>query len=141
MSVAKCFLVILNVIIFVFGVLIMGFGLWVLSDTQRFIAVLQESAARQAKVSSYIFIGVGSLSIALGFLGCIGAIYEIRCLLRLYFTCVLLILIAEVIIGIPIYFQRDRVYLLTYIREGGLCDQLSSELPVYQTVRFVDACL
>ncbi|XP_061139987.1 CD82 antigen-like isoform X4 [Syngnathus typhle] len=108
MSVAKCFLVILNVIIFVFGVLIMGFGLWVLSDTQRFIAVLQESAARQAKVSSYIFIGVGSLSIALGFLGCIGAIYEIRCLLRLYFTCVLLILIAEVIIGIPIYFQRDR---------------------------------
>ncbi|KAM9815304.1 CD82 antigen-like isoform 2-T4 [Syngnathus typhle] len=108
MSVTKCFLVILNVIIFVFGALIMGFGLWVLFDTQTFIAVLHKSADRQAKVTSHIFIGVGSLLMALGFLGSIGAIYEIRCLLRLYFNCLLLILIAQVTARVPIYFQRDR---------------------------------
>lgn len=35
------------------------------------------------KVVSYILIAVGSFSMLLGFLGCLGAIYEIRCLLGL----------------------------------------------------------
>lgn len=35
------------------------------------------------KVVSYLLIGVGSFSMLLGFLGCLGAIYEIRCLLGL----------------------------------------------------------
>ena len=35
------------------------------------------------KVGSYILIGVGSFSMLMGFLGCLGAIYEIRCLLGL----------------------------------------------------------
>lgn len=34
-------------------------------------------------MTSYILIAVGSLSMAMGFFGCIGAIYEIRCLLGL----------------------------------------------------------
>lgn len=40
------------------------------------------------KVAAYILIGVGSLSMALGFFGCIGAIYEIRCLLGLVRTLI-----------------------------------------------------
>uniref|UniRef100_A0A8B9HBX5 CD82 molecule b n=1 Tax=Astyanax mexicanus TaxID=7994 RepID=A0A8B9HBX5_ASTMX len=90
----------------IFGALIMGFGLWVLLDNQSFIAVLQESSST-LKVGSYILIGVGSLSMLMGFLGCIGAIYEIRCLLGLYFTCLVLILIAQVTAAVLIYFQRD----------------------------------
>ncbi|MBN3306614.1 CD82 protein, partial [Amia calva] len=43
----------------------------------------------------------------MGFLGCIGAIYEIRCLLGLYFTCLFLILIAQITAAVLIYFQRD----------------------------------
>lgn len=35
------------------------------------------------KVVSYILIAVGSFSMLLGFLGCLGTIYEIRCLLGL----------------------------------------------------------
>uniref|UniRef100_A0A674DRC3 Tetraspanin n=1 Tax=Salmo trutta TaxID=8032 RepID=A0A674DRC3_SALTR len=104
----KYFLFLFNLLFFIFGALIMGFGLWVLLDNQSFIAVLQESSTT-LKVVSYIFISVGSLSMAMGFLGCIGAIYEIRCLLGLYFTCLLLILIAQVTAGVLIYFQRDRL--------------------------------
>ncbi|XP_061532170.1 CD82 molecule b isoform X2 [Phycodurus eques] len=107
-TVIKYFLFLFNLIFFVFGALIMGFGLWVLFDNQSFIAVLQESSDT-VKVASYILIGVGSLSMAMGFFGCIGAIYEIRCLLGLYFTCLLLILIAQVTAGVLIYFQRDRL--------------------------------
>ncbi|XP_010764804.1 CD82 antigen-like [Notothenia coriiceps] len=45
----------------------------------------------------------------MGFLGCLGAIYEIRCLLGLYFTCLLLIVIAQVVAGALIYFQKETV--------------------------------
>uniref|UniRef100_A0A3B5MEA9 Tetraspanin n=1 Tax=Xiphophorus couchianus TaxID=32473 RepID=A0A3B5MEA9_9TELE len=90
----------------IFGALIMGFGLWILFDKESFIAVLQESSDT-VKVASYILIGVGSLTMAMGFFGCIGAIYEIRCLLGLYFTCLLLILIAQVTAAVLIYIQRD----------------------------------
>ncbi|XP_018607881.1 CD82 antigen-like [Scleropages formosus] len=102
----KYFLFLFNLLFFIFGALIMGFGLWILLDNQSFIAVLQEES-NSLKVGSYILIGVGSLSMLMGFLGCIGAIYEVRCLLGLYFTCLLLILIAQMTAAVLIYFQRD----------------------------------
>ncbi|XP_033997599.1 LOW QUALITY PROTEIN: CD82 antigen-like [Trematomus bernacchii] len=105
-TVTQVFLFLFNLLFFIFGALIMGFGLWVLFDNQSFIAVLQRSS-HTVKVASYILIAVGSLSMAMGFFGCIGAIYEIRCLLGLYFTCLLLILIAQVTAGVVIYFQRE----------------------------------
>uniref|UniRef100_A0A3Q2P6E6 CD82 molecule b n=1 Tax=Fundulus heteroclitus TaxID=8078 RepID=A0A3Q2P6E6_FUNHE len=107
-TVTKYFLFLFNLLFFIFGAVIMGFGLWVLLDKESFIAVLQESS-NTMKVASYILIGVGSLTMSMGFFGCIGAIYEIRCLLGLYFTCLLLILIAQVTAGVLIYFQRDLV--------------------------------
>ncbi|KAL1256701.1 hypothetical protein QQF64_012246, partial [Cirrhinus molitorella] len=88
------------------GGVIMGFGLWVILDSQSFITVLQESSTT-LKVGAYILIGIGSLSMLMSFLSCIGAIYEVRCLLGLYFTCLLLILIAQVTAAVLIYFQRD----------------------------------
>nr|XP_055030479.1 CD82 molecule b [Misgurnus anguillicaudatus]XP_055030480.1 CD82 molecule b [Misgurnus anguillicaudatus] len=102
----KYFLFLFNLLFFIFGAVIMGFGLWVLLDNQSFITVLQESSTT-LKVGSYILIGIGSLSMLMGFLGCIGAVYEIRCLLGLYFTCLLLILVAQVTAAVLIYFQRD----------------------------------
>ncbi|KAE8296144.1 CD82 antigen Metastasis suppressor Kangai-1-like protein [Larimichthys crocea] len=123
-AVTKYFLFLFNLLFFIFGALIMGFGLWVLFDNQSFIAVLRLQMAEMnhqdtVKVASYILIGVGSLSMAMGFFGCIGAIYEIRCLLGLYFTCLLLILIAQVTAGVLIYFQRDRLkYEMSNIIKG-----------------------
>ncbi|XP_048040067.1 CD82 molecule a [Megalobrama amblycephala] len=102
----KYFLFLFNLIFFIFGATIMGFGLWILLDNQSLIAVLQDSST-VLKVVSYILIGVGSFSMVLGFLGCLGAIYEIRCLLGLYFTCLLLILLGQVAAAILIYVQRD----------------------------------
>ncbi|XP_056134659.1 CD82 antigen-like [Lampris incognitus] len=104
----KYFLFLFNVIFFLFGAVIMGIGLWLLLDNQSFITVLQYSSMG-LKVASYVLIGVGALSMLMGFLGCLGAIYEIRCLLGLYFTCLLLTLIAQVTTGAIIYFQKDLV--------------------------------
>lgn len=52
----------------------------------RFLLIFAEESSDTVKVASYILIGVGSLSMALGFFGCIGAIYEVRCLLGLVRT-------------------------------------------------------
>ncbi|KAL1007756.1 hypothetical protein UPYG_G00091220 [Umbra pygmaea] len=82
MTVTKYFLFLFNFIFFLFGAFIIGFGLWVLLDRQSFMAILQESSTA-LKISAYILIGVGALSMLMGFLGCLGAIYEIRCLLGL----------------------------------------------------------
>ncbi|XP_019723021.1 CD82 antigen-like [Hippocampus comes] len=100
----KYFLFLFNLIFFLLGAVIMGFGLWLLLDNQSFIVVLNDSIA--VKAACYILIGVGTFAMLLGFLGCLGAIYEIRCLLGLYFTCLLLILIAEIVAGALIYFQK-----------------------------------
>ncbi|XP_057198489.1 CD82 molecule a isoform X1 [Triplophysa rosa] len=66
-----------------------------------------EDSSIALKVATYILIGVGSFSMILGFLGCLGTIYEIRCLLGFYFTCLLVILLAQVAAAVLIYFQRD----------------------------------
>lgn len=105
LTVTKYFLFLFNLIFFLLGGVILGFGLWLLLDNQSFIVVLSDSMA--VKAACHILIGVGGFSMLLGFVGCLGAIYEVRCLLGLYFTCLLLILIAQIVAGALIYFQKD----------------------------------
>ncbi|XP_072447965.1 CD82 antigen-like [Chiloscyllium punctatum] len=102
----KYFLFLFNLLFFILGAVILGFGLWILLDKTSFIAVVQSSSSA-LKIGSYILLGVGSVTMLMGFLGCLGAVNEVRCLLGLYFTCLLLILIAQITAGILIYFQRD----------------------------------
>lgn len=45
--------------------------------------VLSSDNSTHVKVACYILIAVGAFSMLLGFLGCLGAIYEVRCLLGL----------------------------------------------------------
>ncbi|XP_003969648.1 CD82 antigen-like [Takifugu rubripes] len=104
----KYFLFLLNLLFFLCGGVIMGFGLWLLLDNQSFIVVLNDSTA--VKIACYILIAVGAFSMLLGFLGCVGAIYEVRCLLGLYFTCLLLILLAQIAAGALIYFQKEALH-------------------------------
>ncbi|KAM9318932.1 CD82 antigen-like [Pholidichthys leucotaenia] len=105
---SKYFLFLFNLIFFLFGTATTGFGLWLLLDNQSFIVVLNDNPG--VKVACYILIGVGAFSMLMGFLGCLGAIYEVRCLLGLYFACLLLILAAQIAAGALLYFQKDVVH-------------------------------
>uniref|UniRef100_A0A8D0G6H7 Tetraspanin n=1 Tax=Sphenodon punctatus TaxID=8508 RepID=A0A8D0G6H7_SPHPU len=98
---------------------ILGFGIWILVDKTSFISVLQASST-SLKVGAYILVGVGGVTMLMGFLGCIGAVNEIRCLLGLYFSCLLLILIAQIAAGLLIYFQRDAVSVISFLCLGLL---------------------
>ncbi|NWS15835.1 CD82 protein, partial [Pachyramphus minor] len=90
----------------ILGAVILGFGIWIVADKTSFIAVLQMSSP-SLKTGAYILIGVGALTMLMGFLGCLGAVNEIRCLLGLYFTCLMIILITQVAAGLVIYFQKE----------------------------------
>ncbi|XP_041052510.1 CD82 molecule b [Carcharodon carcharias] len=107
-KVTKYFLFLFNLLFFILGAVILGFGLWILLDKTSFIAVVQSSSSA-LKIGSYILLGVGSVTMLMGFLGCLGAVNEVKCLLGLYFTCLLLILIAQITAGLMIYFQRDEL--------------------------------
>ncbi|KAM4617167.1 CD82 antigen [Discoglossus pictus] len=106
MKVTKYFLFLFNLLFFILGAVILGFGIWILVDKTSFIAVLQNSSS-SLRTGSYILIAVGGVTMVMGFLGCIGAVNEVRCLLGTYFTFLLIILIAQVTAGVLIYFQRD----------------------------------
>ncbi|KAM5126811.1 CD82 antigen-like, partial [Mantella aurantiaca] len=66
----------------ILGAVILGFGIWILVDKSSFIAVLQ-SSSYSINVGSYILIAIGGVTMIMGFLGCVGAVNEIRCLLGL----------------------------------------------------------
>lgn len=107
-KVTKYFLFLFNLLFFILGAVILGFGVWILADRSSFVFVLQTSSS-SLSVGAYVFIGVGAVTMVMGFLGCIGAVNEVRCLLGLYFTFLLLILIAQVAAGVLFYFNMDKV--------------------------------
>nr|XP_018893041.1 CD82 antigen [Gorilla gorilla gorilla]XP_018893042.1 CD82 antigen [Gorilla gorilla gorilla] len=107
-KVTKYFLFLFNLIFFILGAVILGFGVWILADKSSFISVLQTSSS-SLRMGAYVFIGVGAVTMLMGFLGCIGAVNEVRCLLGLYFAFLLLILIAQVTAGALFYFNVGKL--------------------------------
>uniref|UniRef100_A0A3Q2WC56 Tetraspanin n=1 Tax=Haplochromis burtoni TaxID=8153 RepID=A0A3Q2WC56_HAPBU len=83
MTASKYFLFFFNLIFFLFGAVIVGFGFWILLDNQTFIVAL----SKYVKLACYILIGVGAFPILISFFGCLGAIYEVRSLLSLVSMC------------------------------------------------------
>lgn len=107
-KVTKYFLFLFNLLFFILGAVILGFGVWILADRSSFVSVLQTSSSSM-QVGAYVFIGVGAVTMVMGFLGCIGAVNEVRCLLGLYFAFLLLILIAQVTVGVLFYFNSGKL--------------------------------
>lgn len=107
-KVTKYFLFLFNLLFFILGAVILGFGVWILADRSSFISVLQTSSS-SLKMGAYVFIGVGAVTMLMGFLGCVGAVNEVRCLLGLYFAFLLLILIAQVAAGTLFYFNVGKL--------------------------------
>lgn len=121
-KVTKYFLFLFNLLFFILGAVILGFGVWILADKNSFISVLQTSSS-SLQAGAYVFIGVGAVTMVMGFLGCIGAVNEVRCLLGLYFVFLLLILIAQVTVGVLFYFNADK---LKREMEGTVMDIIKS---------------
>ncbi|KAB0351910.1 hypothetical protein FD754_016767, partial [Muntiacus muntjak] len=71
--------------------------------------LLMKTSSTSFKVAAYVFISVGALTMVMGFLGCLGAVNEVRCLLGMYFAFLLLILVAQVTAGVFFYFNMGQL--------------------------------
>lgn len=53
------------------------------AESNTHLSVPPETSSSLFNVGAYVFIGVGAVTMLMGFLGCIGAVNEVRCLLGL----------------------------------------------------------
>ncbi|XP_042310085.1 CD82 antigen-like [Sceloporus undulatus] len=93
-----------NHIFFILGALIVGCGVWILTEKAPFTLFLQASSPL-IKVGIYVLIGVGGILLLKGFLGCAATLFEIQCFLGLYIICLVLIFAAQMAAGLFVYFQ------------------------------------
>ncbi|XP_033367550.1 leukocyte antigen CD37 isoform X4 [Parus major] len=101
----KWFLFLLNLLFFFLGIFLLAFSFWLLFDRQSFATVLG-SPLVSLRVWSYGFSGVGIATMLLGFLGCLGALKEVKVMLGLYFGLLLLLFTAQITVAIIVYTQR-----------------------------------
>uniref|UniRef100_H3CHD6 Tetraspanin n=1 Tax=Tetraodon nigroviridis TaxID=99883 RepID=H3CHD6_TETNG len=103
----------LNFIFWLAGGLILGVALWLRHDPQTSNLLQLEFDGNQAPNTFYIgvhiLIGVGSVIMFVGFLGCYGAIQESQCLLGTFFGCLVVLFACEVAAGIWVFMNRNTV--------------------------------
>lgn len=123
-SCAKWILFAFNIIFFLGGAAVLGVGIWLRVDSSSFMKFLttvdpsgQTSDTANLflgdnlyyiHVVAYILIGIGSFVFLVGFLGCCGACKEWRPLLVAYAVCLILVMCAEVGVGIAVGVNKEK---------------------------------
>ncbi|XP_018015337.1 tetraspanin-11 [Hyalella azteca] len=102
---ARIFMFISNFIIWVGSILLLALGIWTVVDKPYLEDLLGTQVYAAA---AYIIIAVGVVAFFISFLGCFGALKEIKCLLLLYFIITLLLFIVLLVGGILGYVYRGK---------------------------------
>ncbi|KAK7086138.1 hypothetical protein SK128_017204 [Halocaridina rubra] len=95
----------INFIIWVGSIVILVLGIWTVVDRPYLEKLLGNDMYMTA---AYILIATGCLIFFVSFLGCFGALKEIKCMLLTYFIIVLLLFIILLIGGILGYVFKDK---------------------------------
>ncbi|XP_061422424.1 tetraspanin-4-like isoform X2 [Lethenteron reissneri] len=117
----KYMMFIFNLIFWLGGCGILGIGIW-LSVTQGNFATLSPSFPSLSAAN--ILISTGTIMMVVGFIGCLGAIKEHKCLLLSFFVCLLIIFVLEMICVILFFMYRDQI-------DGHAKDDLKEGLRLY----------
>ncbi|KAM8803634.1 tetraspanin-19 isoform 1-T1 [Rhynchonycteris naso] len=105
----KYFLNLLNGAFLVLGLLLMGFGAWLLLDRNNIFTVLDENN----HLTVYIFgilTGTGSAIVLLCLLGYLGIHNEIRCLLIWYAVLLMLAFGVQIVLSSLIFAKKEEVH-------------------------------
>ncbi|CAG0895927.1 unnamed protein product [Darwinula stevensoni] len=102
----KYSLFVANFIILIGGIAVLGVGIWTVVDKATLEALLDTNLFFSA---AYIQIATGIVIIFLSFLGCCGAMKEVKCMLLTYSILLFLLFIVLLVAGILGYVFRDKV--------------------------------
>ncbi|XP_041093639.1 tetraspanin-4 [Polyodon spathula] len=101
----KYLMFIFNLVFWLGGCGLFGVGVW-LAVTQAPFASLSSSFPSVSAAN--LILVAGGVTMVIGFIGCLGAVKEHRCLLMSFFVILLLIFLTEVIVGGVLYFYREQ---------------------------------
>ncbi|XP_065497119.1 tetraspanin-9 isoform X1 [Caloenas nicobarica] len=102
----KYMMFLFNLIFWLCGCGLLGVGIW-LSVSQGNFATFSPSFPSLSAAN--LVIAIGTVIMVTGFLGCLGAIKENKCLLLSFFIILLIILLAELILLILFFIYMDKV--------------------------------
>ncbi|XP_042201061.1 tetraspanin-4 [Callorhinchus milii] len=102
----KYLMFVFNLIFWLGGCGILGVGVW-LAVTQGNFATL--SSSFPSLTVANLFIASGSVIMVVGFIGCLGAMKENRCLLLTFFIVLLIIFVLELIVGTLFLVYKERI--------------------------------
>uniref|UniRef100_A0A2K6RY99 Tetraspanin 9 n=1 Tax=Saimiri boliviensis boliviensis TaxID=39432 RepID=A0A2K6RY99_SAIBB len=102
----KYMMFLFNLIFWLCGCGLLGVGIW-LSVSQGNFATFSPSFPSLSAAN--LVIAIGTIVMVTGFLGCLGAIKENKCLLLSFFIVLLAILLAELILLILFFVYMDKV--------------------------------
>uniref|UniRef100_UPI00358ECCE7 tetraspanin-1-like n=1 Tax=Myxine glutinosa TaxID=7769 RepID=UPI00358ECCE7 len=89
------------------GLTLLAAGIWVKVDGSSFNNILGPAVNVHFANVGYFCIAVGLLLIVIGFIGCVGAYKESKCLLITFFIIVLIILIAQIAAAVAALVYAD----------------------------------
>jgi len=127
----KYMLFFFNFIFFIVGAAILAVGIWIKVDptVSEYIGLTLSHGSYD--IATYIFIVVGVLIFMVGFLGCCGACKESSCMLCLFATLMIVIVLLQVVAGIlAVVFQSEV--------ESELKERLSAEINSEMTLESSD---
>uniref|UniRef100_A0A3B4UGC5 Tetraspanin 10 n=1 Tax=Seriola dumerili TaxID=41447 RepID=A0A3B4UGC5_SERDU len=109
----KYFLFLCNLVFTVLGLVVLGLGMWGLITKESFA---QEKISSIGTDPMLILVTLGLLLTMLCLSGCVGAVRENCCLLKLFSAAVLMLITAQVLAAIMAYSLQDQIG--GYLRSG-----------------------
>ncbi|XP_028975869.1 leukocyte antigen CD37 isoform X2 [Esox lucius] len=102
--VIKYILFLFNLLFCILGALLLSLGIWiVLAETSFFMPAPPHISF---SVLSYFFMFGGSVTMLLGFFGCLGALKEVKCMLGMFFFLLSVLLAAQIVGAVLLYTQK-----------------------------------
>ncbi|XP_056626454.1 leukocyte antigen CD37 [Triplophysa dalaica] len=138
-SLTKYFLFLFNLIFFILGLLLLSLGLWMQFSEASFF--IYPTPYISNSLFSNLLIISGSVTMLLGFLGCLGSLKAVKCLLGTYFILLMVLLAAQIVGGVLLYTQKTeldkslQVQTLKLIEEFGR--NQSSLKDLEQTLEYI----
>lgn len=113
-GIIKYLVILVNLAFWLIGFGIVLLAIWMLTDPTFLISMTQNE--NNYFIGLYILLVVGGLMLSVAFLGCCGAFKESQCMLFSFFSCLLIVLVAEIAAGAWAYHNSAK--LDSYVRSA-----------------------
>ncbi|XP_033745141.1 leukocyte surface antigen CD53-like [Pecten maximus] len=113
-----------NIVIVIAGCCLVGFGVYTKTNHVGITRVSSVLGGNLVVTLSLLLIIAGAIVILLSFLGCCGAIKEVRCMLVTFFVLLFMMFVGFVVSAVLVYAFREKIeeYTLKHLRGSLLTD-------------------